>query len=230
MQIWDTAGQERYRAITSSYYRGAAGALLVYDVTRPVTFDSVERWLQVSSCRPFGAVAGLGSAQLHRATQTIHLNSDPFGTVAGRGSCTAEVRPGAGQCAAAPRGCAQGLGRGWPQELHEHASRTLVVMLVGNKTDLVDERVVPTEAGEEFAKRHGLLFLETSALQNENVAEAFERLIHEVRRPAAGGTGCPQWGQSTPSSKPPSRRGGAQQGAPRVACRCMPPWCGTTSS
>ncbi|KAI4333614.1 hypothetical protein L6164_018398 [Bauhinia variegata] len=45
-QIWDTAGQERYRAITSAYYRGAVGALLVYDVTRHVTFENIERWLK----------------------------------------------------------------------------------------------------------------------------------------------------------------------------------------
>ncbi|KAE8677050.1 Ras-related protein RABA1f [Hibiscus syriacus] len=45
-QIWDTAGQERYRAITSAYYRGAVGALLVYDVTRHITFENVDRWLK----------------------------------------------------------------------------------------------------------------------------------------------------------------------------------------
>lgn len=45
-QIWDTAGQERYRAITSAYYRGAVGALLVYDITKRQTFDNVRRWLR----------------------------------------------------------------------------------------------------------------------------------------------------------------------------------------
>ena len=45
-QIWDTAGQERYRAITSAYYRGAVGALLVYDISKSHSFENVEKWLK----------------------------------------------------------------------------------------------------------------------------------------------------------------------------------------
>jgi len=45
LQIWDTAGQERFRAVTRSYYRGAAGALLVYDITRRSTFNHLTSWL-----------------------------------------------------------------------------------------------------------------------------------------------------------------------------------------
>ncbi|KAL2239656.1 ras-related protein RABA5b-like [Sesamum indicum] len=44
-QVWDTAGQERFRAVTSAYYRGAVGALVVYDISRKTTFESVKRWL-----------------------------------------------------------------------------------------------------------------------------------------------------------------------------------------
>mmetsp|Transcript_65859 Transcript_65859/g.73721 ORF Transcript_65859/g.73721 Transcript_65859/m.73721 type:complete len:218 (+) Transcript_65859:201-854(+) len=46
LQIWDTAGQESFRSITRSYYRGAAGALLVYDITRRDTFQHLNRWLE----------------------------------------------------------------------------------------------------------------------------------------------------------------------------------------
>uniref|UniRef100_K3WEK9 Uncharacterized protein n=1 Tax=Globisporangium ultimum (strain ATCC 200006 / CBS 805.95 / DAOM BR144) TaxID=431595 RepID=K3WEK9_GLOUD len=46
LQIWDTAGQESFRSITRSYYRGAAGALLVYDITRRDTFNHLTRWLE----------------------------------------------------------------------------------------------------------------------------------------------------------------------------------------
>jgi small GTP-binding protein len=46
LQIWDTAGQESFRSITRSYYRGAAGALLVYDITRRETFDHLLIWLE----------------------------------------------------------------------------------------------------------------------------------------------------------------------------------------
>ncbi|XP_023543598.1 ras-related protein RABA4d-like isoform X2 [Cucurbita pepo subsp. pepo] len=45
-QIWDTAGQERYRAVTSAYYRGAVGAMLVYDMTKRQSFDHMSRWLE----------------------------------------------------------------------------------------------------------------------------------------------------------------------------------------
>ena len=45
-QVWDTAGQERYRAITTAYYRGAIGALLVYDITNRASFQNCDRWLR----------------------------------------------------------------------------------------------------------------------------------------------------------------------------------------
>uniref|UniRef100_A0A667ISP4 RAB4B, member RAS onco family n=1 Tax=Lynx canadensis TaxID=61383 RepID=A0A667ISP4_LYNCA len=45
LQIWDTAGQERFRSVTRSYYRGAAGALLVYDITSRETYNSLAAWL-----------------------------------------------------------------------------------------------------------------------------------------------------------------------------------------
>jgi Ras-related protein Rab-2A len=46
LQIWDTAGQESFRSITRSYYRGAAGALLVYDIARRDTFDHILKWYE----------------------------------------------------------------------------------------------------------------------------------------------------------------------------------------
>lgn len=112
-QIWDTAGLERYRAITSAYYRGAVGALLVYDITKHLTYESVERWLK---------------------------------------------------------------------ELYEHADAHIVVMLVGNKSDLESERSVPTEEARAFAEKNDILFLETSALLSTNVEAAFNNVLEEIHQ------------------------------------------------
>jgi len=110
-QIWDTAGQERYRAITSAYYRGAVGALLVYDISKSVSYDNVERWLN---------------------------------------------------------------------ELRDHADSNIVIMLVGNKSDLRHLRAVQTDQAAAFAEKHGLSFIETSALDSTNVEQAFQRILQEI--------------------------------------------------
>lgn len=112
-QIWDTAGQERYRAITSAYYRGALGALLVYDVTKPTTFENVSRWLK---------------------------------------------------------------------ELRDHADSNIVIMLIGNKTDLKHLRAVATEDAQGYAEKEGLAFVETSALEATNVEKAFQTILSEIYR------------------------------------------------
>eukprot|EP01137_Pigoraptor_chileana_P015081 Opistho-2@70564 len=112
-QIWDTAGQERYRAITSAYYRGAVGALLVYDIAKHLTYENVERWLK---------------------------------------------------------------------ELRDHADNNIVIMLVGNKSDLRHLRAVPTEEAKAFAEKNNLSFIETSALDATNVELAFQNILTEIYR------------------------------------------------
>ncbi|CAN1278260.1 Ras-related protein RABA4d [Linum perenne] len=112
-QIWDTAGQERYRAVTSAYYRGAVGAMLVYDMTKRQSFDHMQRWLE---------------------------------------------------------------------ELRGHADKNIVIMLIGNKSDLGSLRAVPQEDAQEFAQRENLFFMETSALESTNVETAFLTVLTEIYR------------------------------------------------
>lgn len=111
LQIWDTAGQESFRSITRSYYRGAAGALLVYDITRRETFNHLTRWLE---------------------------------------------------------------------EAKQNANANMVIMLIGNKSDLDARRQVTTDEGKKFAQDHGLIFLETSAKTAQNVEEAFVSTAQKI--------------------------------------------------
>ncbi|CAK9148093.1 unnamed protein product [Ilex paraguariensis] len=106
-------GYTWYRAITSAYYRGAVGALLVYDVTRHSTFENVERWLR---------------------------------------------------------------------ELRDHTDPNIVVMLIGNKSDLRHLVAVSTEDGTSFAERESLFFMETSALEATNVDNAFAEVLTQIYR------------------------------------------------
>ena len=107
LQIWDTAGQERFHTITTSYYRGAMGIILVYDITSQKSFDNITKWLQ---------------------------------------------------------------------NIEMHASPDVERLLVGNKCDMENRRVVPKERGEQLAGQQGIPFLETSAKTSTNIDETFETL------------------------------------------------------
>lgn len=145
-QIWDTAGQERYRAITSAYYRGAVGALLVYDIAKHVTYENVERWLK---------------------------------------------------------------------ELRDHADQNIVIMLVGNKSDLRHLRAVPTDEAKIYAERNQLSFIETSALDSTNVEAAFTNILTEIYKSVSNkhvGTDRQGYGGGSgtiipsPASDPPKKQ------------------------
>ena len=111
MQIWDTAGQERFKNIIASYYRGAHGILLLYDVTDKDSFKNLSNWLI---------------------------------------------------------------------EIEKNASKNVLRVLIGNKCDLEEKRVISLNPGKEFADTYGLKFIETSAKKNLNVTEAFETLGREL--------------------------------------------------
>uniref|UniRef100_A0A8D0WQ94 RAB2A, member RAS onco family n=1 Tax=Sus scrofa TaxID=9823 RepID=A0A8D0WQ94_PIG len=105
------AGQESFRSITRSYYRGAAGALLVYDITRRDTFNHLTTWLE---------------------------------------------------------------------DARQHSNSNMVIMLIGNKSDLESRREVKKEEGEAFAREHGLIFMETSAKTASNVEEVNKKPFKNV--------------------------------------------------
>lgn len=65
----------------------------------------------------------------------------------------------------------------WLRELRDHADQNIVIMLVGNKSDLRHLRAVPTDEAKIFAERNGLSFIETSALDSTNVETAFQNIL-----------------------------------------------------
>lgn len=73
----------------------------------------------------------------------------------------------------------QNLNR-WVTELKENAPPNIIIMLVGNKCDLNHLREVSSDEGKQFAEKHGLYFIETSALDSTNVDTAFQNVVTEI--------------------------------------------------
>lgn len=65
----------------------------------------------------------------------------------------------------------------WLEDARQHANANMTIMLIGNKCDLAHRRAVSTEEGEQFAKEHGLIFMEASAKTAQNVEEVTNLLL-----------------------------------------------------
>jgi len=68
----------------------------------------------------------------------------------------------------------------WLKEVEENAEKDCLVMLVGNKVDLDDQRTVFVRDGRSFARKNGLAFIETSALDATGVDTSFQRILQEI--------------------------------------------------
>ena len=73
LQIWDTAGQERFHTITTSYYRGANGIMLVYDITNPKSFDNITKWLK--------NITDFAADDVERILQTLFTEAVLYGDI-----------------------------------------------------------------------------------------------------------------------------------------------------
>lgn len=72
----------------------------------------------------------------------------------------------------------------WLRELKQHINEKVVVILVGNKSDLTNTREIPFYVGEQFAQRHNMKFIETSAKESENVEKIFQEIAELLLKQA----------------------------------------------
>ena len=111
VQVWDTAGQENFRSVTRAYYKAAAVAMVVYDITNEESFEHIKQWIK--DCKDL-------------------------------------------------------------------APKSVQLVLIGNKIDLEDKRIINYEKGLELAKDNNMLFFETSALNGNGVENAFNKTIEVI--------------------------------------------------
>ncbi|XP_069859853.1 ras-related protein Rab-26-like isoform X1 [Dipodomys merriami] len=162
LQIWDTAGQERFRSVTHAYYRDAHALLLLYDVTNKASFDNIQ-------------APGSGVCEAGTSAQRTG----------------AKVPTGRGAKGVGAPTWSQLSPQAWLTEIQEYAQHNVVLMLLGNKVDSAQERVVRREDGEKLAKEYGLPFMETSAKTGINVDLAFTAIAKELKQRCTKGPSEP---------------------------------------
>ncbi|GFZ46616.1 GTP-binding protein YPT32/YPT11 [Saitozyma sp. JCM 24511] len=200
VQCWDTAGTESFRSITRSYFRGAAGALLVYDVTRRETFQHVASWLddlRAHADENVSIILVANKTDLCSTTptvapqisfgQAVHFPPEPEPEQPERGSTSSAQAsasdPSIPADPASVSSASPATATSDPTTSSTNpaaAPRTQSTNPGRKSHPNLRPRAVTTLDGALFAKQHGLLYVETSAKEGWGVVDAFEWTAREV--------------------------------------------------
>ncbi|OCF37452.1 rab family protein [Kwoniella heveanensis CBS 569] len=182
VQCWDTAGTESFRSITRSYFRGAAGALLVYDVTRRESFDHVTSWLEdlrKHADENVSIILVANKIDLCSSSPT-ELPSISYGQPVPSPSPLNPI-PANSSVSSSPSSspsppCSPNL----TQKKQTKSSSKSVPGTSMSTGETLRVRAVSSLEGALYAKEHGLLYVETSAKEGWGVVDAFEWTAREV--------------------------------------------------
>jgi Ras-related protein Rab-8A len=111
LQIWDTAGQERFRFITKTYYKGANGIIITFDLTNEDSFKNIKYWIK---------------------------------------------------------------------NIEQYSDYKVCKILVGNKSDREEDRIISFEEGSKLAEQYDMKYIETSAKDNKNIYKTFSCIAKEI--------------------------------------------------
>ncbi|EAU80679.1 rab GTPase [Coprinopsis cinerea okayama7 len=175
LQCWDTAGTESFRAITRSYYRGAAGCLLVYDVTSRKSFLNARNWLKDvrEHADPNLTCILVGNKVDLCGDDDI---ADASSASASTSTSTATDPPSDSQSQSNSTGTSSGTGT----NSRKSGSGGTVKGHSRKPSGQSKVREVSREEGEKWAKEEGLLFVEASAKSGQNVELAFVEASRDI--------------------------------------------------
>ncbi|KER21229.1 hypothetical protein T265_15145, partial [Opisthorchis viverrini] len=204
LQLWDTAGQERFRSLIPSYIRDSSVAVVVYDICVVESFQQTAKWIDdvrnergsdviimlVGNKTDLSDKRKVTTEEGERLARDLNVMFIETSAKAGynvkverfRSLIPSYIRDSSVAVVVYDICVVESFQQTakWIDDVRNERGSDVIIMLVGNKTDLSDKRKVTTEEGERLARDLNVMFIETSAKAGYNVKVLFRRIASEL--------------------------------------------------